>query len=195
MEEEVGAIEKNGTQKVLLGPPDNSHLQKTKLCHNSPTTSAKYETDSFLLLSLNSAKSELMEIFDKIQREVNREFSWYSLLILLFAGWSWNEQRWGRGSGGRGRVGTSKADRARAMKKWQVWIKIMTILLCVKGPDYRCHFLYHFLRLILWNLVSEDALQIIWNRSDPMSPQEIHPSFSLPVDHWFVVLDVLFFKE
>ena len=80
-------------------------------------------------------------------------------------------------------------------KKWQVWIKIMTILLCVKGPDYRSHFLYHFLRLILWNLVSEDALQIIWNRSDPMSPQEIHPSFSLPVDHRFVVLDVLFFKE
>ena len=86
MEEEVGAIEKNGTQKVLLGPPDNSHLQKTKLFHNSPNMSAKYETDSFSLLSLNSAKSELMEIFDKIQREVNREFSWYSLLILLFAG-------------------------------------------------------------------------------------------------------------
>ena len=78
-EKEVVAIEKNGTQKVLLGPPDNSHLQKTKLFHNSPTTSAKYETDSFSLLSLNSAKSELMAIFDKIQREVIQEFWWYSL--------------------------------------------------------------------------------------------------------------------
>merc|ERR1712062_487949 len=75
MEEEVGAIEENGTQKVLLGPPDNSHLQKTKLFHNFPSSSAKYETDSFLLLSLNSAKSELMEIFDKIQREVEVEMN------------------------------------------------------------------------------------------------------------------------
>ena len=74
MEEEVGAIEKNGTQKVLLGPPDNSHLQKTKLFHNFPSSSAKHEPQSFSFLSLNSTKSELMEIFDKIQREVNQEF-------------------------------------------------------------------------------------------------------------------------
>ena len=72
-EEEVGAIEKNGAQKVLLGPPDNSHLQKTKLFHNFPSSSAKHEPASFSFLSLNSAKSELMAIFDKIQREVNRE--------------------------------------------------------------------------------------------------------------------------
>ena len=115
MEEVVGAIEKNRTRKVLLGPPDNSHLQKTKLFHNFPSSPAKHESASFSLLSLNPAKSELMAIFDKIQREVNQECWYYFLLILLFAGWSWNEQRGGWGSGGRGRVGISKEDRARAM--------------------------------------------------------------------------------
>merc|ERR1711973_919091 len=70
LEEEVAAVEQNGTEMVLLGPPDNSHLHRTKLFQNSPTTSAKHETDSFSFLSLNPAKSELMAIFDKIQREV-----------------------------------------------------------------------------------------------------------------------------
>ena len=142
LKEEVVAVEQNGTEMVLLGPPDNSHLQKTKLFQNSPTTSAKHETDSFSFLSLNPAKSELMAIFDKIQREVNQECWYYFLLILLFAGWSWNEQQGGWGSGGRGRMGTSKEDRARAMNflrqrmevtrlnktSWHFFIKMLRVI-------------------------------------------------------------------
>ena len=127
MEEEVVAIEKNRTQKVLLGPTDNSHLHKTKLFQNSPTTSAKHETDSFSFLSLNPAKSELMAIFDKIQKEVNQECWYYFLLILLFAGWSWNEQQRGWGSGGRGRVGISKEDRACAMNFLRQRIEVIRL--------------------------------------------------------------------
>ena len=126
-EKEVVAVAQNGTEKVLLGPPDNSHLQKTKLFHNFPSSSAKHEPALFSYLSLNSAKSELMAIFDKIQREVNRECWWYFLLILLFAGWSWNEQRGGWWSGGRGRVGTSKTDRACAMNFPRQRIKVTSL--------------------------------------------------------------------
>ena len=50
LEEEVAAVEQNGTEMVLLGPPDDSHLHKTKLFQNSPTTSAKHEKDSFSFL-------------------------------------------------------------------------------------------------------------------------------------------------
>merc|ERR1712055_1061429 len=75
-----GAIEKNGTQEGLLeAPADNSHFHKSKhfqegFPSSSTSSSAtSSSTVSSFSSSSTSVRKELMELFDRIQREVEEQ--------------------------------------------------------------------------------------------------------------------------
>ena len=66
------AIENNGTRDVLLEettPADNSHFQKSRKDFQESGLSYSISVSS-VSSSNSSARKELMELFDRIQREV-----------------------------------------------------------------------------------------------------------------------------